>query len=380
MNETVQRISSNQLAGSLAGIELSESSRLFANDIIIKLINAMRAEVDGVRWQPQDIEHIHRMRVASRRLRNVLVLFQGCFSQRNVKKWRKNIQLISQTLGAARDLDVQIESLQQITGSLPDKKYKAGIHRILLRLSQQRRKTQKQVVDIVNEMLKGGVLVQIDQAVAPALSSHNRPALVIPGVDLQPAVETGFSIDLYRLAAKAVRSRLDNVLIYEECMSSFDRDVIELHDMRKAAKWLRYTMETFSPLYDDRLKKYIQAAKQIQESLGAIHDCDVWSQYIPALIEEEKKKTLKYYGHLRPLSPILPGINYFQHNWQNERELKLLEFNAFWQKWKEESVFENLCRAVDAPLLSMDVEPAQAVAEQDGKENPGASLHNGLAS
>lgn len=49
----------------------------------------------------------------------------------------------------------------------------------------------------------------------------------------------------------------------------------ELHDMRIAAKRLRYTLELFAPQFGDAGKLQIDRIKQVQEALGVLHDRDV---------------------------------------------------------------------------------------------------------
>jgi hypothetical protein len=56
-----------------------------------------------------------------------------------------------------------------------------------------------------------------------------------------------------------------------------------LHDMRIAAKRLRYTLELFRSVFGELGERQIDRIKAIQEELGAVHDHDVRV----ALIEEE---------------------------------------------------------------------------------------------
>ncbi len=62
----------------------------------------------------------------------------------------------------------------------------------------------------------------------------------------------------------------------------FEDRVRELHDMRIAAKRLRYCFEFFSPLFDEEFKLHLKRFKQLQDYLGEIHDCDVWVDYLRA--------------------------------------------------------------------------------------------------
>jgi CHAD domain-containing protein len=74
------------------------------------LLEAFEKEIEGVR-AAEDIEYIHRMRVASRRLRAALPLFLSCLPQKQYARWMKEITGITRALGEARDADVQIAFL-----------------------------------------------------------------------------------------------------------------------------------------------------------------------------------------------------------------------------------------------------------------------------
>jgi hypothetical protein len=74
------------------------------------LLDAFTTEISGVK-EAQDIEYIHRMRVASRRLRAALPLFRTCFPDKQYLKWMQEITRITRALGDARDADVQIAFL-----------------------------------------------------------------------------------------------------------------------------------------------------------------------------------------------------------------------------------------------------------------------------
>jgi hypothetical protein len=62
--------------------------------------------------------------------------------------------------------------------------------------------------------------------------------------------------------------------------------VRELHDMRIAAKRVRYCFEFFSPALGDGFKDLLKQFKQLQDFLGEIHDCDVWVDYLRSQLRE----------------------------------------------------------------------------------------------
>lgn len=51
--------------------------------------------------------------------------------------------------------------------------------------------------------------------------------------------------------------------------------VTELHDLRIAAKRLRYLCEVLGPAFGPELAPFVGELKDLQELLGDIHDCDV---------------------------------------------------------------------------------------------------------
>lgn len=92
---------------------------LYAANTLLPLLNQLSGELEGVK-SGDDIEYIHRCRVATRRIRASLSLFECCFPKK-AKKWRKEIQDLTKSLGDARDRDVQIAFVNEyISGHTAD--------------------------------------------------------------------------------------------------------------------------------------------------------------------------------------------------------------------------------------------------------------------
>ena len=85
---------------------------VFAAQQLIPRLDAMSREVEGVR-AGEDIEYLHRMRVASRRLRAALPIFAPCLPRKKYGRWLADIRRITRVLGDARDADVQIAALKR---------------------------------------------------------------------------------------------------------------------------------------------------------------------------------------------------------------------------------------------------------------------------
>jgi len=83
-----------------------------------------------------DIERVHDMRVASRRLRAALEVFAPCFDGDEHKDLLREVKHLADALGKRRDPDVQIAGLQQLRAELPPSDH-PGIDLLVARARQQ---------------------------------------------------------------------------------------------------------------------------------------------------------------------------------------------------------------------------------------------------
>jgi CHAD domain-containing protein len=63
-----------------------------------------------------DIERVHAMRVATRRLRAVLEIFAPCFDRDRHRAVLREVKALADALGERRDPDVQLENLEGVEG------------------------------------------------------------------------------------------------------------------------------------------------------------------------------------------------------------------------------------------------------------------------
>lgn len=62
-------------------------------------------------------------------------------------------------------------------------------------------------------------------------------------------------------------------------------EVNALHDMRIAAKRLRYVLEIAHPCFGEYARTAVKRIKELQDLLGAIHDCDVQSEQLETFLQ-----------------------------------------------------------------------------------------------
>lgn len=103
-----------------------------------------------------------------------------------------------------------------------------------------------------------------------------------------------------------VKARLEEMYVWDKYVDQPYR-VYELHNLRIAAKRLRYTFEVFEDFLPEKCKAIVEEIAQIQDEIGAVHDSDVMiallrlclgSQdsgvaYEQALVEVEKQGSKK---------------------------------------------------------------------------------------
>ena len=356
---------------------------LFLAERMLDLLPRLRDEIDGVR-SGDEVEAVHRMRVASRRLRAVLPLLSGCTGRRELRRWRRELRQITRALGEARDTDVRIdfvlafaarlprgsgrhgrnaatsaagrfpsfrtilprlglepERRRELENALPTSAGPAdqqGIECLLLRLVQQR------------EALQPGVLAALDRLEGRRLLDRMAGRAEKAEARARNAGARARSAAAYEAAHRNARLRCDEVLSHAPALRDPAR-VAEHHAMRIATKRLRYTLETFAPLYDDGLKAELKALRRLQEALGRLHDCDVWIAELPVFLEEERTRTCAYFGHDAFLSSIEPGLRQLLADRADARERLHAAALADWEELEKDRYVERLVDRLARAML-----------------------------
>jgi CHAD domain-containing protein len=110
-------------------VEPSEPFRLAAARVVRVRTAELFEYGDGV-LDTRDIERVHDMRVASRRLRAVLEIFAPCFPPGEYKGVLRDVKQLADALGERRDPDVHIDALQAFSRALSAAN-KPGVARLI---------------------------------------------------------------------------------------------------------------------------------------------------------------------------------------------------------------------------------------------------------
>jgi CHAD domain-containing protein len=273
--------------------------------------------------------------VATRRLRATLRLVDECFPPRRVADWHQAIRRLTRALGPARDTDVQLAFLHKFRSDHPMPQSWPGLDRLILRLTQRRTALQTDVEHALDRLERSAVLADLETALRTNLvRSRLHP-------DATP------SPDLSARAAHAITARLEEFLRYELDVPHPDRH-LEHHAMRIAAKRLRYTLEVFAPPFGGALKEFTRTMRDFQELLGDLHDCDVWIDWLPQFLDEERARTQAYFGHTRPVHRLLPGLHALLEDRHTHRSIRYDEFVARWHTEDTQNLWPRLQALVHA--------------------------------
>lgn len=106
-------------AREIPGLECEESFSRAAKRVVKVRAAEVFEHSEGV-LDMAEIERVHDMRVATRRLRAALEVFEPCFPAKRHRKALKRVKALADALGERRDRDVSIEFLEEFSSDAPE--------------------------------------------------------------------------------------------------------------------------------------------------------------------------------------------------------------------------------------------------------------------
>jgi hypothetical protein len=163
-------------------------------------------------------------------------------------------------------------------------------------------------------------------------------------------------------AARIVKVRLDEMLDFAP--RALDGKTKAQHDMRIAAKRLRYVLEVTGFCFGRPADTARRRARDLQDILGEIHDCDVMLPRVRGHLKELQRADAgavrERAGQAPDLDPRLAahaphrtayrGLDVLAVYLEARHELLIDRFIAFWKRQEETGTWKRLERAVDGNL------------------------------
>ena len=218
-----------------------------------------------------DTEHLHKMRVATRRLRTALRVFEAAFTDADRKALGRGFRWLGRRLGEVRDIDVAVLALpswRDRFGAEPESGWEALGERLELR----RRRARHELVDALDSSRWVELSETTDRILGTA--SH----MCGPLRDhMSPLLET-------RLVA------------FEAGVDTFRRthDLADAHQLRILGKRLRYAVEFLRPALSADVKPHLKRLAAFQDDLGAMQDASEAGAFALSEFEDEPEPNLAF--------------------------------------------------------------------------------------
>ena len=265
--------------------------------------------------QTEDIEGVHQMRVAIRRLRSALRDFSPFLKKRFLKDAKKDLKRLSDALGAARDLDVEIAALEKFRAKAEHENIKTALGKMIEKCRARREAKQAPLTESLEtstlEKVRERFLAALDETVNAGGKAEN----------LTPR-------DAGREVISNCLSEFCNLSdsLYEPFKCE------KLHELRIAAKRLRYAIELFTVCFGASIEPFAEEVSEMQTHLGELHDRDLWIENLSRRLNKKNGKNRR--AHFWLLS-----------RFTKQRTKHYRAALALWDKWQRKDFIKNL-RAV----------------------------------
>ncbi len=277
----------------------------------------------------EDIEALHDMRVATRRMRAALRIFGASYTKKTHLALLTGLRATGQALGHMRDLDVFIEKLQSFQQTLPETDRPAFEHMLETWLTQR-------------DQARREMLAYLDSKVYQKFKEMLLEFVTTPGLGANPiATETPTPSRLRHLTPGLIYTRLAAVQAYEDIIPQANLET--LHQLRITFKQLRYALEFFEEILGKEKQTLIKEIKSLQDHLGDLNDADVAEQMITTLLTRWDKD----YQYL-PLAerPSPAPLTAYLNAKVEERQRLLQTFPKAWAKFNHPDFRRNLALAI----------------------------------
>jgi len=208
----------------------------------------------------EDIEYVHEMRVALRRVRAALKVFRRAVNGA-LPAFRDEVRQLADALGAVRDADVFLVFLRRYAAGAPAE-HLPYLRRFIRSEQRKRRRHYRALLDLFESERFADLRRRYDPILNGGLQSL--------------AGEADEPLALH--APRILKQRLKQVARYRRRLDQFSPE--EQHALRIQCKKLRYTAEFFSDVYAAGLKALIAPMTEMQDALGDVHDADVYRERV----------------------------------------------------------------------------------------------------
>jgi CHAD domain-containing protein len=145
----------------------------------------------------QDIERLHDMRVATRRLRAALEVFEPCFPRKHFKAVLSEVKELADALGERRDRDVTIVALEGFRNEI-GRADRRGVQSLIVRVRDEQAEANAALGAYLSDDRLSGLAERLDELVAAAAERVGapEPELERPPARVEPSGEPRVAISV----------------------------------------------------------------------------------------------------------------------------------------------------------------------------------------
>lgn len=255
-----------------------------------------------------DIEYVHDMRVALRKMRTTLQCFKDYISRREYLYFKNNCKWIAFFLGKVRDCDVYRMKILHFLPDFMEENRKYEFECILNELDELRDENRHLMKLNFKSKRYRRFILKVEQFCKKSyiLKSHKNELL------------KDFFHETLNKVLRNLRRNIKRVKKYG--LSTSDRSI---HRLRINFKKLRYTLEIFSGLLDENQKRLRKRLSDIQDALGDYVDT-FFIFDLAVLLEEKIGRNRNSIKVLSLLKTILENVTRYKEELK-EKILNLLD-------------------------------------------------------
>lgn len=222
----------------------------------------------------EDIEDLHDMRVATRRMRSAFRVFGRFYEGKSIKAHRKGLKRTGSVLGRVRDLDVFRAKTQAYQRCLPTAQQE-DLNEFLSVLEDHRDQARQAMLAHLDSEHYHQFVTGFGAFVGTR--GMGCRSTMIRNAEAKPYL-------VHHVAPVVIHERYAAVRAYDEWVTIPQPPLSRLHALRIACKRLRYTLEFFREVLAPCTDNAIEEIIALQDHLGDLQDAvvarDILNQYL----------------------------------------------------------------------------------------------------
>ena len=295
--------------------------------IIRTLLQLVRCNEKGV-IEDIDTEFLHDYRVGLRKVRSVVTLLSGIFTEEDTARLKTEFGELTRKTNSLRDLDVYLLGREEYFQLVPPI-FHVGLRLLFSRLAADRREEQKKVQAFLKSRGYVRQITELQKLFAESVRLGSGPR----AREQTLAFACRLILKRYRKVCRTARDIDENT-----------PDPV-LHRLRIHCKKLRYLMEFFTPLFPaEEMRRLIKSLKVLQDNLGRFNDYSVQQQFLAGVAGDPRRDF-----QVLQIAQAIGALTAMLYRLQMEERGKIMENFSLFDSPEVRAEFQKLFHPKESP-------------------------------